>query len=330
MKEDIKFENFLNEWLAVIDPILAKKGEPLQMRPLSAAVYFIENAIVAVKKGEDKFIPGKFVDYQNSTWFKRIYEATERWYYDHFGEAFIYAKKIKNLEAVTLIGDTPYLFKVPIITHKVEKTGEIWICFHDSVQADEDVLHWVHRGPNFDRLSSKTITNARILTEEIATRLRATQIALAGLGKSNIEMFEMSQNILPNLEEAANALVKADTLSIKRAYWPMQMACELVLKCLAQQRANEFKETHDLFYLYDNMPETPPPFTRGELSKLPNWRNMTELRYGGGTPVTIRQAFRSYRVTVKIVSATAAVFKRNMYFDRGRILIQVPTFLKRD
>lgn len=107
----------------------------------------------------------------------------------------------------------------------------------------------------------------------------------------------------------------------------MQMACELALKCLAQQRSGTFKETHDLFHLYDQMPQSPPPFARTELSKLPNWEIMIELRYGGGPPIAIRQAFRSYRATMTIVAATTSAFEKRYQLGKAKFHLKRPPWI---
>mgnify|MGYP000077249071 CR=1 FL=1 len=328
MENSNELEKILGEWLDFIDQTLAEQGQPLHMRPLFAATQFIKFGIVAVKNGEEEAAPGEFPEYADSKWFKTIYKATEKWYHQRFGKALA-AKKSEEYEAVTLVRNTPYLFKVPMTTTQVEIPGETaWICFHESVQHDENVLEWLCHRPNYELLSQESVEAARSLTKEIASNLRAIHIALIGIGNSNPKMLEMSQHILPNLREVALFLVKGDAHNLKLSYWPMQMACELVLKCLAQQRVQTFKETHDLFHLYDQMPESPPPFPRKKLSKLPNWKKMTDFRYGGGQSVSISQTFDAYRATVAIVAASASAFKKNLVLNKAKFLIKLQRWMK--
>ena len=104
------------------------------------------------------------------------------------------------------------------------------------------------------------------------------------------------------------------------------MACEHALKALSQQRFGAFKETHDLFHLYDIMTGGPPAFSRNQLSKLPNWERMAELRYGRGARVTVERTFRAYRAALKIVSGTVDGLK-GMKIGQARFEIQRPPWL---
>lgn len=302
-------EAAMAESLDVIDRMLALAGVPLHRRPMSAASEFVDRCVTRVDEiGDGEGVPpGKLTDYATTKWFRVIYKSTQQWYRDRFGEA-MEAGQPATHDAIVLIRDTPYLLRVPMTTLEPGTPGEsVWLCYHDRVQPDEDVLTWIQRGPIFESLSTKDVKAAHGIVIEIATRIRATYIALLGLGGgSDMKVIELRDAILPYLERAARQLSKADAEDIRLAHWDMQMACELAMKCLAQQRAGTFKETHDLFILYDQMPGALLPFARKELSKLPNWEVMVDVRYGGGPNFTMRRAFRSYRAAVSIVAATTS------------------------
>ena len=323
-------EDMMAEYLDIIDRKLAQVGTPMYMRPMSAAAEFVELCILNVDDKGDGIgaPPGKHSDYITSKWFRVIYKHTEQWYRDRFGAA-IDAGRADGRDAAILVRDTPYLLSVPMTTTEPGTPGEtVWLCFHDAVQSGEDVLGWVQHGPSFANLETKDVKAARRLATEMATKLRAIHIAFMGMDGSNPKVVELRDAVLPNLERAARHLVKADAENVRLAHWDMQMACELSLKCLAQQRAGTFKETHDLFHLYDHMPESLPPFARTELSKLPDWEKMADLRYGGGPPVPVRQAFRSYRTTVTIVAATTAAFKKLYQLGKAKIHLKCPPWME--
>lgn len=322
-------EDVLAESLDMIDRMLAQEGMPLHMRPMSAAMRFVEFCVVKVNQGNGcDAPPGKLTDYAGSKWFQIIFRGTENWYRDRFGDA-MEAGRSDGRNAATLIRDTPYLVKVPMTTTEPGTPGEsFWLCYHDAVRPGEDVLRWIRHGPVLDNLATKDVKAARTITEEISTKLRATHIALLGLDGTDPRLVELRNGILPNIERAAWHLSKADAENVRLAHWDMQMACELALKCLAQQRSGSFKETHDLFVLYDGMPESVPPFARTELSKLPNWERMVELRYGGGPPITVRQAFRSYRATVGIVTATTGALKKSLQLGNAKFHLKRPPWME--
>ncbi len=316
--------------LDVIDRIIAKEGTPLHLRPMLAATHFVELCILEVDERSEggPAPPGELKDYAASKWFRLVYRHTEQWYRDRFGEAMD-AGRSAGRDAVVLIRDTPYLLKVPLTTKEAETPGETtWLCFHDAVQPDENVLGWVQNGPNFKNLAAGDAKSAHRIAKEVATKLRATHIVFMGMEVSDPTVLELRDSILPHMERAARHLVEPGSEQTKIAHWDMQMACELALKTLAQQRAGSFKETHDLFILYDRTPGEPPPFARAELSKLPNWEKMAELRYGGGPHIGTREAFRSYRTMMTVVAASASALKVKYGLGKARFLIQRPPWMR--
>jgi hypothetical protein len=317
-------------YLDIIDRMLAREGTPLHMRPLSAAIDFVDLCILRVDEtGDGEGVsPGNFTDYQASGWFRRVYKATEQWYRHRFGDA-VAAPKCGDRDAVALVCETPFMLKVPMTTWQPGTLGESsWLCILNAVQAGEDVLTWVREGPLLSNLPSEEVRAARAVAEEVATKLRNIHVALIGMDDSDASVAAMRRSILPNLERAARHVVEPSAENVRSAHWDMQMACELALKCLAQQRAGRFKKTHDLFLLYDHMPEEVPPFARTELSKLSCWEKMAELRYGGGAPITTRQAFRSYRATLNIVAATTGALKVRFTLNEARIHFGYPSWCR--
>lgn len=325
-------DDLMVEALDLIDRMLAEDGQPLHLRPLSAAMHFVDLCILKVDDTGDGVgnSPGKLTDYAASKWFQAIYKKTEAWYRTRFGDAMEHGESGLR-DATVLILGTPRLLRVPMTTSKPGVPGEsFWLCYHDTIQPDEDVLSWVQNGPIFTNLASKDVKAARTLSMEIATRMRAINIALMGMESSDVIVTQLRNGILPNLERAARYLVTSNAEEVRLAHWDMQMACERAMKCLAQQRSGGFKETHDLFYLYDYMPEACPPFPRTELSKLPNWEKMAEFRYGGGPYIPIRQAFRSYRAAVSIVAATTKAFKMRYHLGSFQVHLKRPPWAQDD
>jgi hypothetical protein len=319
-------EEAMAEALGPIDQSLAKSGMVLHLRPMQAATKFVELFVVEVDDGEKK-PPGGLMDFAKTRWFRVIYKNTEQWYRNRFGDAMDAGCTDGRL-AMTLILDTPYLLKVPMTTKEPGVPGEsFWLCYHDEVQEDENALDWLQQGPIIGSLAASDVKAAHRLATEIATKLRSIHIALLGMNGDEPKCIELRDGILPNLESAARHLAAATPEEIRLAHWDMQMACELALKCLAQQRSGSFKETHDLFYLYDNMPDTPLPFARTDLSKLPNWERMVEYRYGGGRLVSMRQAFRAYRATLNIVAEATRALKRSFQLGKAKFHLKRPPWL---
>ena len=197
---------------------------------------------------------------------------------------------------------TPFTLEIPIAVRTPGKPGKtMWLQFPDQILADEDSLSWLQNGPMLATAPRSDALKARRLANEVAGALRFISANLMG-AEATERLDELRTGILSHLERAGEQIVGAEVDALKRAHWDIQMACEHALKALSQQRSGAFKETHDLFHLYDIMPGDPPAFSRNHLSKLPNWERMAELRYGRGARVTVEQAFRAYRAALKIVS----------------------------
>lgn len=324
------FEKLLGEWLDVIDMKLAQRCCPLYTRPLLATIELIELDAISIKRNDPSIVTNKFPDYMDEILFRRIYGMVYSWYFARFEDKMNQSQS-RTCEGATFIRETPYLTKIPLTTSKIEKPGETaWLCFHDSVQSSEDVLSWIQQGPNFKLLSAKDIKKARSITKEISNNLRSINIAVLGMDKSNEKISEMSQRILPRLQDAARSLAKADDISIACAFWPMQLACELALKCLSLQRGHNFKETHDLFYLFDNIPPPYLTFSRAEISKLPNCKEIINSRYSSAKKYTIKESFRAYRAAVNIVAATTSSFNIRFKLGNAKILLQLPPWARAD
>lgn len=328
-EQNHSLEDAMAKELDIIDRLLAHRGMPLHQRPMHAAIEFVELCILEVKDGKDPESkpPGKFTDFATERWFRIIHKIAVDWYREHFGDAMD-AGRLEGTSAVVLVRDTPYLVKVPMTTTEAGKPGKtFWLCYHNGVLADEDVLAWIQSGPNFANLDPKDTKAAHSVTKDVSSKLRSIYTALMGVSAADKAVSELREGILPNLERAAHHLAKGDDENRKIAYWDMQMACELSLKCLAQQRSGAFRETHDLFLLYDNMPDGIPLFARTELSKLPNWEKMVDIRYGGGPPISVRNAFRSYQATLEIVKATTNSMKR-MRLGKAKFELQKPPWMR--
>ncbi len=103
------------------------------------------------------------------------------------------------------------------------------------------------------------------------------------------------------------------------------MAVELALKAVMQQRSGSFTETHDLFILYDRVPDG-LAFTRATLKKLPDWQLMIELRYGGGSEVYPGYGFIAYRAALKAIAGAVDGLKR-MLIGEARFEIRKPPWM---
>lgn len=325
-----EFKEAIRESLEHIDRWLAESGMLVADRPTIAATDFVKYCVQRVSadgspEGEE---PGSFTDYATSQWFRVIHFHVTEWYRERYGAAL--ERQGRALKAASLILNTPFLLCVPPTTTEPGEPGvSFWLCYHDAVRDWEQPLDWMISGPNLKSLPEKEVAKADRLARLIGTQLRAIHIALLSMkGSDDPVVVQLRNGIFPHLERAAESIVTAKLENIKVAHWDMQMACELALKCLAQQRAGEFKETHDLFVLYDGMPSDPLPFPRRELSKLPNWERIAQLRYGGGPEVPLRDAFRSYKAALTVVQGATGALSKAVQMGSAKFHLKRPPWME--
>ncbi|MEA1831728.1 hypothetical protein U8607_06485 [Methylobacterium durans] len=331
MSDNLHFEDALDQSLDCIDRALATSGVILTRRPLYAAIEFVDTFVIEViTSGKVATKPGALEEYVNSEWFKVVYARTVAWYSGRYGEAMKRDNSRLLRGVVTILG-TPFLINVPVITREPGRPGEtIWICYHDRVKESEDSLSWIVAGPNVANIPRSDGMKARREANEVAGTLRASYVNLISATAPDLQAGQLRDAILPHLEQAADGIVRSRPEDLKRSQWDVQMACELSLKLLAQQQAGTFEATHDLFVLFDRIPTEKLPFPRHRLSCVPHWEKMVEWRYGGGSSISLAEAFRSYRTALKIVAAAASAADRKYNFSQAKFEIRKAPYLHDD
>ncbi len=328
MNEEEYFEELLKNSLEKIDKALANEEIPIWERPLSAATEFVRLCIERIRyKDEEEFEPGELPDYASSPWFRLIFKKTNSWYVGRYGAAMSSSRKVALTGLVTIY-DIPFLLRIPTTTvESGEPEGTIWVCFHDVVQSNENVFDWLVNGPNLDVMPGGDAIKSRQIITEVSNHLRSIRIRLMGMRNNDHRVSELRAGIIPHLERAAGEISLSNSDGYKRAHWDIQMACELALKLVAQQRSGSFKISHDLFQLYDSISGIVPPPERNLISKIPNWKRMAEWRYGGGENVSLAEVFGRYKAALQIVSEVLSVSNSIIYLGKARFHMQSPPWM---
>tara|TARA_R110002051_G_scaffold269600_1_gene329800 strand:+ start:12459 stop:13463 length:1005 start_codon:yes stop_codon:yes gene_type:complete len=322
------FTERLAEALDVIDRTLGEECVPLRQRPFQAAIEFVRFFIIEIQIGnEPPKQPGELTEIILSEWFKPVMENVTAWYDDRYGVRMKADAGRPVTGAIRIFG-TPFEMRIPTSTHSPGVPGEtIWVEFPDRVLERENALDWLVDGPNLTNASRADFFKASRHACEMATALRFSVVNINGMTGDDERSKQLAKGIVPHLERAASHLVQSDADALKRAHWDMQMAAELALKALSQQRAGSFTETHDLFVLYDRIPGPSLEMPRRLLNQLPNWERMADFRYGDGPAVSIAETFVRYRACLKIVAGVVDGMKR-MRFGQARFEIKKAPWLE--
>jgi hypothetical protein len=137
----------------------------------------------------------------------------------------------------------------------------------------------------------------------VSELLRSIEAKLLGTGQCKPVTKGFLEAIRLHLRSAAREVIENwETTGTSKAAWEMQMACECSLKALSNEKEGSFKESHDLFTLYDQVEHHLRLLRRAELKRLPRWNEMVGLRYGQGESPTLDSCFKMYLATLKIVN----------------------------
>lgn len=162
---------------------------------------------------------------------------------------------------------------------------------------------WLIDPPNLESYNEKARLGAIESATEIASKLRAIWCHLTGARLSDEIAKGLLAGVIVHLESASMLILgRGKEGSFARAQWELQMACESAYKGLLQQRAGNFTESHDLFYLHDCCLPYSDSVPRNLLRKIPRWQEAANLRYGQGGQPTIFGIFSWYKVALTVIA----------------------------
>lgn len=306
-----------------IDPLFEKMGLPLRDRPFQAAIEMVQHFVIEVKEGDGPAQkPGATTDFLVAPWFKHVFRATSKWYETRLGQAL--APKKGTISGAVLIYGVPFRIAVPATTTRPGKPGPggrletVWVRFPDTVLGDENVTSWLVAPPNMDAMPAATLADVQQQITEVATALRSIRTNFMGAGATG-DAIGLQKGALASLEAFVELIQAQEPKCIQKAYWELQMACESVFKAVTLQRTGQFRETHDLFTLYDDLNAVRPlSISRDALKALPRWKEMAELRYAQGTRENLSECFECYRTALAVTKEVVAEAGPSVISELGK------------
>lgn len=325
-KED-QIAVYIGEALPHIDRDLAAREIALSDRRFRAAVEYVRYCVTAVSEdGKETSHPGESSNFIATSWFAIIFFHVDNWYRDRYGVA-LDRKPDKHIKGVVEIAGTPFALHIPTIRRRPGKPGEtIWIGIPDGVRDDESPIKWIEAGPNVEKLDEDDRGSAIAEASDTAEKLRYIRTSLMAVAHGDEKLVGLMSGILPRLENAASLLLQTKETSVQNAYWEIQLACEHAMKALKQQQSGAFRQTHDLFVLFDDT-NPKPAFNREILKRMPQWRDTTSMRYGVGNYSGRRQGHKTYRDGLTVVAGTVRVL-HNCGIGRAEFEIRRPPWFK--
>ena len=100
------------------------------------------------------------------------------------------------------------------------------------------------------------------------------------------------------------------------------MACECAFKSVLEQKTGQFRQTHDLFSLNDDLQaHVALPFSRELLKRLPRWDEASNLRYALGERDNVFNAFYCYDTALQVVTGALGTLSWKYSFWQGEFCL---------
>lgn len=314
------FNDLLEMQLPVFDKILADVRMPLSIRPIQAAIYFVEHCIIKIN-GDNK------ENYLEKEWFRIIYQLINNWYVERYADA-IKKNTDHSATGIVLIHNTPFQLKIPLCVNQ-EKQGEDcrWICMPISILKNEDVTNWIHNKPNMDKLGED---EKEILIKDISFLAESIRLIHINLKCNYLtsEAFNLAASIPVHLDKAALDIFSLESIRISNSYWETHLALEKSLKILILQNGLKNKKTHNLKELCkiaNSIEEI--NIDVSDLSLFLSDKESIQMRYGGKVH-SIQEAITNYYNAAKVVAAITRQLKRPFDLKNVRLLIKQPNWAK--
>lgn len=299
-----KMTEKLEEILPVIDGWLS--SIPPHERPLLAAIEFVRNFVLEVEQAGERIVPNvdESTDFVAQPWFAKIFRPISEWYRDRYGAA-LDSPIDDKLHGVVVISGAPFALEVPATVFRPDKPGETdWVSWPDKILDNEASLNWLVGAPNLEKFDEIRRSEVEANVLEIAIALRRIRSRLLGVPMSDDVMKGLIGGILPSLEQAAKYVLRRNRESLQKSYWELQMACEHALKAWQRNKTGNFTETHDLFLLWDDIPDAHAALPREVLEIVPRGKELMNLRYSQGERHDLMEWFGCYRSVLRIAGDT--------------------------
>jgi len=314
MKETLS--DAVKEQIPEIDEIMAARQVNLLMRPHAAAMFFVEECIVSIN-GDTK------ENYLEKPWFAEIYQAIYKWYLERYGDRLRERPQQAATGMVVLFG-TLFKVEVPLVTDEpADDPSQKWILFPDSVQANEDPLHWLTAAPNLENIPSADLATLERDVRWVADTVRTLKrdFSTATLEDENYKQLAIDVPI--HMSVGARHVLEGQGAG-HLAIWEWQMAIEKALKTYLRQQGEAPPYKHDLAALGDLAEyKGLRPLDRKLLGTLPSAKEAIAYRYGQGKPLSDVRLAELYTTALGLSVECGRQLARNMKTRGTKFLIRV-------
>ena len=305
-----------------IDKDLARLKQPLSSRALPAALMFVKYFVADVSHGS-KDNP------TSEKWFAIIHFHVCERYLDNYGKAF--SARTRGIIGALIVKGIPVEFHVPNTKSKIEVEGETaWMIYPSGIDDDEDPAKWLVNSPNPEKLEKHESQSLKRDMLLVASNLRQISVFVNTCEEPDSAFVNLVKGIPDELEASAKSLVANTNTSIQSSVWSLQMAMERTLKSLSIQQRGVFRETHDLFTLFDELTDVSTKLNRHDLKRFPRWRENVDGRYSFNDKLDLSSAFSHYKLCLKFIRDGTEILERKIKILDSGFLLKKPPYLDLD
>ncbi len=300
-----QMQSVVREQLIVIDEVLSKRGTSLILRPFEAATLFVNECILEIE-GDTKD------NYWEKKWFSDIYQWTEEWYRERYGDAFKNDRK-ENAKGITRVYGTPFALDIPLTLTEPEEPGKtVWLIFPIEIMPNETPVDWLMPKPKLQQLSEQQLTRLTKEIEFVATSLRSINVNLMTAEYPLYSLQMLGGGITAHLKKAVIDILTGKPEQISIAFWEIHLAIEKSIKLLLKQTGESPPNTHNLNKLRkmaDSIADSSE--LRDSFEQCPSDKEAIKYRYGENDNVSAEKVIQFYNNSLRIVAFSQRRFTAN-------------------
>lgn len=317
----------MHHWLDLFDDDLADQELPLSQRPFRALMMLFREGAITVNAGDERIDdPENLGDSVEKLWFRALFDAVEYWYVERYGAPAMQTRGNAALIGAQMVRGVPFVISVPANRTVLEEEGELaWMYFEDGLGEAEDVASWIVDAPKLSTLESEaraSVVAEATRTAEILRAIEFRRVTFRSDGDHDIQ--KLIQSTLTYLSQAANRIVSRQRPEIGPAWFDLQIANEAALKAVIRSNTGTHPYIHSLDDLLGRAQEHGVNFESSFLSSWPQFSDISDWRYGQGSPPGTAKLYSGYQVSLELIRACMSQITPGMEAGFGILIRYSP------
>lgn len=327
LKQSRELAESMDHWLDLFDRDLSDQELPLSQRPVQAVMMLFREGVIEVKAGDERIDdPENIGESVEKLWFRVLFDAVEYWYVERYGAPAMKSRGNAALRGAQMIRDVPFTILIPANRKVLEEEGELaWMYFEDGLGEGEDATAWIVDGPDISKLESgarATVVAEAKRTAEILRAIEFRRVTFRSDGDHEVQ--NLIQSTLTYLSQAASRMVSGQRPEIGPAWFDLQMANEAALKAVIRSNTDTQPHIHQINELLSRAQQHGVVFDSTRISSWPPFSDISDWRYGQGSPPGIALLYSAYQVSLELIFACMSLITPGMQAGFGLLVRYSP------